>query len=81
MDILNKFSVNQMILVLATAIGAFGGFPTPPKMFTDLVKNEIVQWGLVFVLCYQGGAGQNVELAALATVVLYVAKKVLDNMN
>ena len=43
MNILNKFSVNQMILVSATAIGAFGGFPAPPKMFNELVKNEIVQ--------------------------------------
>jgi len=81
MNILNKFSVNQMILVSATAIGAFGGFPAPPKMFNELVKNEIVQWGLVFVLCYQGGAGQNIELAALATIVLYIIKKVLNKMN
>ena len=47
----------------------------------ELVKNEIVQWGLVFVLCYQGGAGQNIELAALATIVLYIIKKVLNKMN
>ena len=78
MDLIPKYSVQQMVLVMATAIGAFGGFPKPPRVFSSLVQNEMVQWALVFVLCYQGGSGQDVKMAALATAVMYVAKKALD---
>lgn len=78
MDLIPKYSVQQMVLVMATAIGAFGGFPKPPRVFNSLAQNEMVQWALVFVLCYQGGSGQDVKMAALATAVMYVAKKALD---
>ena len=78
MDLIPKYSVQQMVLVMATAIGAFGGFPQPPRVFSSLAQNELVQWALVFVLCYQGGSGQDVKMAALATAVMYVAKKALD---
>lgn len=78
MDLIPKYSVQQMVLVMATAIGAFGGFPQPPRVFSSLVQNELVQWALVFVLCYQGGSGQDVKMAALATAVMYVAKKALN---
>lgn len=73
------YDVNALVLVMATAIGAYGGFPTPPPLFQQLTQNEIVQWGLVFVLCYQGGAGQDVKLAALATVTMYALHKFLSN--
>lgn len=46
-----------LILGLATAIGVFGGMPTPPKIFTTLTSLSLVQWFLVFVLVYQGGGG------------------------
>lgn len=78
MNNITKYSVNQIVLVMATAVGAFGGFPSPPRIFSTHVKNELVQWGLVFVLCYQGGSGQDVHLAALATALLYVGRQLLD---
>lgn len=78
MELIPQYSVQKIVLVMATAIGAFGGFPKPPRVFSDLVQNEIVQWALVFVLCYQGGSGQDVKLAALAVAIMYVAKKALD---
>ena len=32
-----KYSTKELVLASATAVGAFGGFPEPPKFFTDLV--------------------------------------------
>jgi len=77
MDYLNY---DALFMPMATAIGAFGGMPIAPKIFQDLSKNEWFQWLMVFVLIYQGGGGGNPELCAIATIVVYVAVKVLDQM-
>jgi hypothetical protein len=76
-----QYSNDQMILALATGIGAYGGFPTAPAIFNRLAKHEIVQWTLVFVLLYQGGAGQDIKFAAMATVAMYVVHMVLNKME
>lgn len=61
-----------ILLVTATIVGAFGGFPEPPKAFSNLATFKPVQWALVFVLAYQGGAGQDPVLAAAATAATFV---------
>jgi hypothetical protein len=71
------FTVQQIVLALATAVGAYGGFPEPPPMFKDLVKNEMFQWALVWVLIYQGGSGQDITLATLVTAAMFAAHKSL----
>jgi len=76
-----QYSNDQMILALATGIGAYGGFPAAPAIFTRLAKHEIVQWALVFVLLYQGGAGQDIKFAAMVTVAMYVVHMVLNKME
>ena len=65
----------KLLLVLATVLGAFGGFPEPPKIFKTLTEYEIVQWALVAVLAYQGGAGENIFLSGLVTAVIYILYK------
>ena len=74
-----KYSVDQLMLAVATAVGAYGGFPAPPSAFVQLSKNEMVQWALVFVLLFQGGAGQDPKLAALITAAMFALHKALSN--
>lgn len=76
-----QYSNQQIVLALATGIGAYGGFPTPPAAFSKLAQNEIVQWALVFVLLYQGGGSQDVKLTAMITVAMYVVHMVLKKME
>lgn len=76
-----EYTNQQIILALATGIGAYGGFPAAPAAFTKLAQHEIVQWALVFVLLYQGGAGQDVKFAAMVTVAMYVVHMVLKKME
>ena len=76
-----QYSNQQIILALATGIGAYGGFPAAPACFTKLAQNEIVQWALVFVLLYQGGAGQDVKFAAMVTAAMYVVHMVCKKME
>lgn len=72
-----NYSINQIVLALATAIGAYGGFPEPPLFFKNLIKNEMVQWALVWILIYQGGSGQDMKLTTLITAAMYSAHKAL----
>jgi hypothetical protein len=61
-----------LILPIVTALGAFGGFPDPPNTFKRIIKNQIVQYLLLFLLIWQGGGGQNWILSAKVTVVIFV---------
>jgi hypothetical protein len=72
----------QLLLVTCTILGAFGGFPQPPKAFVALTQYQVVQWALVFVLVYQGGSGQDPVLAGAATaltLVLYKAVRAIES--
>lgn len=70
--------LQKWILPAATALGAWGGFPKPPKMFQDLAKNEIVQYLLVAVLVWQGGGQQNLRVALILAVAMYILVKGLE---
>ena len=82
MDLLGTTSTgNDMsfwILPMATAIGAFGGFPTPPQFFQDLAGNEIFQWLMVLNLIWQGGGGQNIRVSLIATLALFIGSKLFQ---
>lgn len=76
----NDVPTNEtVILAIATGLGAWGGFPAPPRAFNRFVTNELVQYALVFVLLMQGGAGKNYKLAGLVTGIMYALHKILDN--
>jgi len=77
LDRLLQQSFWNILLVSTTIIGAFGGFPQPPKIFQAAAEYQIVQWALVFVLAYQGGAGQDPIFALAATLVTMVLYKVV----
>ena len=72
-------TTEKIVITILTALGAWGGFPAPPKAFNRLVTNEVVQYLLVFVLLMQGGTGGNYKLAGLATGIMYVLHRILDN--
>ena len=63
---------------IATALIAWGGFPRPPRMFSELARNEIFQYFLVFVLVWQGGGQKNIPMAATVTLIFFVATRLLD---
>ena len=71
------YTTRQIVLALATGLGAWGGFPSPPRQVSQLMQNEAVRWALLFVLVWQGGAGQDPQLAVLVTAVLYAVTQVL----
>ena len=74
-----KYTVDQLVLATATAVGAYGGLPAAPPAFVEFSKNEMVQWALVFVLIYQGGGSQDPKLSLLVTAAMFAAHKALLN--
>jgi len=65
--------VRTLILNVCTMIGAFGGFPEPPKAFKNAFnKFPFIKWILLAVLIYQGGGEQNVQLAVELTVICFL---------
>lgn len=71
-------NVASLTLPLFTATGAFGGMPTPPKLFSDLAKQVWFQWLMVWVLVMQGGGGMDVTLSTITVVVTFIIVRILD---
>lgn len=70
--------MSKWLLPVATALGAWGGFPQPPAFFTKLTQNELFQYAMLFVLLWQGGSGQDVQIAAIVTLAFYILTKVMS---
>ena len=77
-DKINPYNRKQIALAFATLIGAFGGFPEPPRQFTELARNEWFRWLMVAVLVFQGAGGQDPRLAAVVTAIGYATYKFLE---
>ena len=64
----------HIFIHLCTAIGAWGGYPTPPVWWEDLVNShELVKWFLLAVLIFQGGDEQELQMALEFTALFYLA--------
>lgn len=58
---------------IATALGAWGGFPSPPKFWLDLIQSsELFKYFTMFILIWQGGGGTNARVSLAVTVLLYI---------
>lgn len=74
------------LVAVATALGAFGGFPDPPHIFKDVIQYEFVKWVLLAILIWQGGGGasnnevRDIILTAVITICMYVGKRILNAM-
>ena len=74
---INNNSNGTLGLALMTAVGAFGGFPNPPRQFTELTRDETFQYLVLWILIYQGGGNQDPKLTTLTTVLVYAAMQML----
>lgn len=79
-DQVMKTNLAGWVLAIATAIGAWGGFPAAPQWFVDLTDpagtpNELFQYVLVFLLIYQGGGGRSMLFSLIMTIIVYLVAK------
>lgn len=86
MDLFNLLNIDeidflQYKLPLITAVGAWGGFPNPPRVVQRLFAHKIVQYAMVFMLVYQGGSNQDLMVSAIVTAVIFVITKGLNMLD
>lgn len=70
--LLDRFTVWNIVLGFATALGAFGGMPAVPKAFEWLTSWIVFKWVMVFVLIYQGGGGEDVFFSLAITLIVFI---------
>ena len=76
-----RLDLANWLLPIATAVGAWGGFPAAPSFFTDLAKNELFQYFMLFVLIWQGGGGQDVGKSLMMTLFMFIFIKMFSNVS
>ena len=64
-------NMKQIVLALFTALGAYGGFPNPPKWWTQITKYMIVRVLCLWALIYQGGGNADIVLTTITTLVIF----------
>ena len=74
---INNKSKGTIGLAVMSAIGALGGFPAAPKQFNELVKDEMFQYLMLWILIYQGGGSQDPKLTTMVTVLVYAVMQML----
>ena len=67
-----QFPLSKLILPFLTLIGAWGGFPSAPRMFNFLAEWRPFQYFFLWVLVMQGGASLDPGLSLVA-VLIFVA--------
>ena len=71
-----------LVGLLGTGVGAFGGLPVPPKIFSDLTQRyELLQWVLVYVLIWQGAGSYDELVSLLGTIFLYILYKIVEKLS
>ena len=70
---------NMLMLPLATAVGAWGGFGEPPQKVKEFMdENEWSKYLFLAILIWQGGGGQNVEKTMMAVVAFMLISSMLE---
>ena len=70
MGILNKSSIAWQ-LAIATALGAYGGFPSAPIWWRKITQYKIVQFITLWLLVYQGGGKGELVWTTVVSLIVY----------
>ena len=73
-----NFSLSRLALPMLTLIGAWGGFPPPPKIFEGLAKWRPFQYFFLWVLVMQGGASVDPGLSLLSVLIFVAITEVIN---
>jgi hypothetical protein len=63
-------------LAIATALGAYGGFPTPPKWWVAITSSIVGQYLALWVLIYQGGGQQDYKWTTVVCTIVFAVMSI-----
>jgi len=58
-------------IAIATALGAYGGFPSAPEWWSDLSKHKWFQFMTLWILILQGGGGGEYVWTTVITTIIF----------
>ena len=76
-----NFKPQDFVLPFATLLGSVSLFPEASQGMKKLTQNRLVQYFLLFVLCYQGGGASRIDLSLMATGLLIILLEGLKMME
>lgn len=83
-NLLNDFNLSvfpRLILPFLTLVGAWGGFPEPPRMFKKIVEYRFFQYFFLWVLVMQGGASVDPGLSLVSVIVFVSISEVIKMLE
>ena len=79
-EVFNKPS-SAWQLAIATALGAYGGFPEAPEWWQTLSKTNAFQFICLWILVFQGGGGQEYLWTTVITMTVYVFMEITKTFS
>ena len=79
MEILNKNRF-EWSLILAAALGAYGGFPEAPLWWKMLTHKEWFQFLNLFLLIFAGAGFGQLYYSLLISILIYIIMKYSDRL-
>lgn len=59
------------LIAVATAVGAYGGFPAAPHWWINLTQYKLFQYMCVWALVYQGGGSGDISYSTIISLLVY----------
>ena len=72
----NSQILQSVPIAILTGLGAYGGFPQPPKWWKRLTNFKIMNFLLVWLLVFQGGGGGNLVLTTIVSLIIFIIMEV-----
>tara|TARA_B100000795_G_scaffold266027_1_gene248631 strand:- start:557 stop:838 length:282 start_codon:yes stop_codon:yes gene_type:complete len=79
-EVVNKSSSAWQV-ALATALGAYGGFPEAPEWWKTLAKTNAFQFLTLWVLVFQGGGSADYVWTSIITMIVYVFMEITKTFS
>lgn len=73
---LNPELLEAVPLAVLTGLGAYGGFPQPPRWWKKLSNFKLMNFIVLWILIYQGGGRTHAVLTTVVSIVIFTVMEV-----
>lgn len=73
--------MSDVLFAVLTALGAYGGFPTPPQWWADLATTDVFQLMALWVLVFQGNGKQDIVFTSIISIAVFAVMKLSASVS